>query len=384
MEKLFIMLFACVVIIFAVGCGKKGPAPMELISRDAPARCAPVKTDQPASYANNANYGDAWRSRQTPSAKSPAWIAYDLSKVPAEKKEQVLLVWYNEDTSPYDHTLITQIPSPGYNIPGAYTIEVNPAPGEYYPETGWFPVVTAGKNFFHSRQHFFSMKGLNWVRLSAIESDGTKDNTDISLNMDIYDASKGRDDNWIFIGDSITQMAMHHQAFTCKFGTGTFSEMIKAKAPLHFPVQENGGTGYMQSTDGAKHIIEWLPMFPGKYVGLSYGTNDAWNGMKPEEFYANYKFMVDAVLAAGKVPLISTIPWSSKIDKIQINGVELNKQIERIYKEYPKVIKGPDFWNLYKKNPELLSPDGVHPSWPEGLFVYRKAWAELALSKVYN
>jgi lysophospholipase L1-like esterase len=202
--------------------------------------------------------------------------------------------------------------------------------------------------------------------------------------MDIYDASKGKEDNWIFIGDSITQMAMHHQAFACNYGSGTFSELIKAKSPSHFPVQENGGTGYMQSSDGAKHIIEWLPMFQGKYVALSYGTNDAWNGMAPEEFCNNYKIMVQAVLAAGKVPLVPTIPWSSKIDKIQDNGVELNKQIERIYKEYPKVIKGPDFWNLYKKKPELLSPDGVHPSWPEGLFVYRKAWADLALEKVYN
>lgn len=384
MEKIMIMVFACLVIIVAASCGRKAPAAMELISRDVPSYCPPVKTDAPASYANDANYGNAWRSRSTPSASSPVWIAYDMSAVPALKKQQVLLVWYNEDTSPYDHTLITAVPNPGYNIPGAYTIEVNPAPGGSLPEKGWFPVATVGKNTFHSRQHLISLKGLNWVRLSAIESDGTKDNTDISLNMDIYDASKGMDDNWIFIGDSITQMSMHHQAFECKLGKGTFSELINAKYPKHFPLQENGGTGYMQSSDGAKHITEWLPMFRGKYVALSYGTNDAWNGMRPEEFYNNYKIMVEAVLAAGKVPLIPAIPWSSKIYEIQVNGAELNKQIEKIYFAYPKVIRGPDFWKLYKEQPGLLSQDGVHPSLPEGLFAYRKAWADLALDKIYK
>jgi lysophospholipase L1-like esterase len=379
------MLFACIVVIAAAACRRSGPLPMEIISNGAPAYSdSNCVFGRLASAANDGAYADAWRSCSTPSAKKPAWVAYDLSGVPAEKKEKVLLVWYNEDTSAYDHTLITAKPDPGYNIPGAYTVDVNAADGGKPPATGWITAATVGKNSLHSRQHVFSMKGANWVRLSAIESDGTVDNMNVSFNMDVYDASKGTDDDWIMIGDSITQMSMHHNPLASKYGSGTFAEMIKDKKPLYFPVQENGGTGYMQSTDGAKHINEWLAMFPGKYVTLNYGTNDAWNGMPPEEFYGNYKIMVEAVLAAGKVPLVPTIPWSSKIEQIQKNGLELNKQIQRIYKEYPAVIKGPDFWELYKKQPELLSLDGVHPAWPEGLFMYRKAWAESALAKVYN
>jgi lysophospholipase L1-like esterase len=384
MEKILVLIFACAAVVFAVSCGRKAPAAMELISRDVPAYCPPVKTDQPASNANNSNYGDAWRSRSAPSGKSPVWLAYDLSKVPAQKKESVLLVWYNGDTSPYDHTLITAAEEPGRNLPGAYAIEVNPAPGGSLPDAGWAVVATAGKNTLHSRQHVFSMKGANWVRISAIESDGSKGNTDVSLNMDVFDASGGTEDNWIFIGDSITQMSMHHQAFACKMGSGTFAELINAKHKGNFPVQENGGTGYMQSSDGAKHINEWLALFPGKYVALSYGTNDAWNGIKPEDFYANYKTMVEAVIKAKKTPLVPKIPWSSTIDKIRANGAGLNKQIDRIYKEYPRVIKGPDFWEYYKKYPELLSADGVHPSWPDGLFAYRNAWADLASDKIYK
>jgi hypothetical protein len=385
MEKILVLIFTCMVIILSAACSSNRPAPMELISKGVPAYTnSSCKVCKPPSTANDGTYADAWRSYCVPSAKKPIWLAYDLSGVPAEKKEKTLLVWYNEDTSPYDHTLITAVPNPGYNNIGAYTIEVNPAPGGKVPVTGWVQAATAGKNTFHSRQHVFSMKGQNWVRINAIESDGTKGNMDISFSMDVYSAAKGTDDDWIFIGDSITQMSMHHAVFACKLGSGIFSEMISDKHPLYFPVQENGGTGYMQSSDGAKHIAEWLAIFPGKYVALSYGTNDAWNGMAPEEFYNNYKIMVEAVLRAGKVPLVPTIPWSSTIDKIQSHGVLLNKQIERIYMAYPKVIKGPDFWNMYKNEPGLLSQDGVHPSWPEGLFSYRKAWAELALAKVYK
>jgi lysophospholipase L1-like esterase len=337
-----------------------------------------------ASMANNGAYGEGWRGCKTPSVKEPVWIAYDISSVPVPKRSRALVVWYNEDTSPYDHTMIFQQPSPGYNNPGTYTIEVNPAAGGVVPQQGWVTLVSVEKNILHSRQHVLALKGFNWVRLSVASSDGTKDNSGTALNMDIYDASKGLNDDWIFIGDSVTQMSMHHQIFECKYGKGTFSQLIADKLPGYFPAQENGGTGYMQSTDGAGHIEEWMRIFPGKYVGLAYGTNDAWNRMDPELFYNNYKIMVEAVIKAGKVPLVPKIPWSSKIKEIQEHGFILNAKIDELYRKYPQIIKGPDYWDYYKKNPELLSPDGVHPSWPDGLFVYRKMWAECALKQVYK
>lgn len=358
---------------------------MALISRNIPAYtnddCGGKYT---AAMANNGGYGEGWRGCNTPSSAKPTWIAYDLSGVALKKRAKVLLAWYNEDTSPYDHTLIYQQPSPGYNNPGAYIIEANPAAGGQLPEAGWVRLITVDKNVLHSRQHIVDLKGYNWVRLSASVSDGTKDNTGIALNMDIYDASKSIKDDWIFIGDSITQMSMHHQVFECKYGKGTFSQLINTKLPGYFPLQENGGTGYMLSTDGARHIQEWLKIFPGKYVGLAYGTNDAWSKMTPEMYYSNYKTMVEAVIKAGKVPMVPKIPWSSTIKEIQEHGAVLNGEIDRLYKKYPQIVQGPDFWAYYMDNPGLLSPDGVHPSWPEGLFMYRKLWAETALKSVYK
>jgi len=378
-------LIAVTLVAMIAGCGKTKVAPMPLISRGAPAYTNDTGKDAKLpSLANNAGYGDAWRSSGTPSPKKPIWLAYDLSGAPAPARIKALLVWYNEDTSPYDHTLITAIKNPGYNNVGSYTIDANPAPGGKVPETGWVTLVTVAKNRFHSRQHVLDFNGFNWVRLSAASADGTKDNMNVSFNMDVYGPSKGTQDDWIFIGDSITQMAMHHNPMACKAGSGSFSRLINASCPSNFPVQENGGTGYMTSADGAKHINEWIVMFPGRYVALSYGTNDAWNGMKPEEFYNNYSIMAGAVLKAGKIPLIPSIPWSFSQEKIQKNGVELNRQIERLCSAYPQIIKGPDFWNFYRGRPDLLSKDGVHPSWPDGLFMYRKMWADTALNKIYK
>jgi lysophospholipase L1-like esterase len=229
------------------------------------------------------------------------------------------------------------------------------------------------------------MAGYNWIRFTADKSDGTKDNEGIAINMDIYDASKGTGDDWIFIGDSITQMAMNHNTFENPLGKGTFAELINNRNKKYFPAQENGGTGYMTSADGAKHIEKWLAIFPGKFVGLSYGTNDAWNCMDPKEFYNNYEIMVKAVLKAGKVPLIPrSIPWSSSQEKIRACGAGLDAEIQKLFKAYPAIIVGPDFREYYRKNPKMISQDGVHPSWPDGLFMYRKMWADTAIKNVYG
>src|SRR5581483_7763991 len=52
----------------------------------------------PATSANDDSYDTTWRSQS-----APAWLAYDLSKVPAAQRSRVVVVWYNESGN-YDHT----------------------------------------------------------------------------------------------------------------------------------------------------------------------------------------------------------------------------------------------------------------------------------------
>jgi lysophospholipase L1-like esterase len=335
-------------------------------------------------------FSKKFRSAFQPTGEKPVWTAFDISGIPGKQRKNVLLVWYNDDTSPYDHSLITEEPNPGYNNPASYVIESNTAPGgKAVPSDGWVKLVSVENNTFHSRQHLLDISGFGWLRIVFTAVDGTKDNKDISVHIDIFNVPDKNLDDWIFYGDSITQMAMNRDPLNClrgALGQGSFSSLINemAMTPGCAPVQENGGTGYMKSADGAKHIGEWLKIFPGKFVALAYGTNDAWSMVSPDEFYENYENMVKAVLKAGKIPLVPvSIPWSSSQKNIQEQAPVLATALEKLFKKYPEIIKGPDFYKIYKNNPDLLSPDGVHPSLPLGLFAYRIAWAQAAYNAVY-
>jgi len=340
-----------------------------VISRGVPAFAS--SGNSPASNANDDSYDTTWRSQG-----APAWLAYDLSAVPASRRSKVLIVWYNE-TSNYDHTIISY---PSYNIPRDYTIDVNRAPGGGNPPgTGWMTLVTVQGNHYHSREHVIDMMGSNWIRMNVTGVDGSAENYDASLNMDVYDASDGLADDWIFFGDSITAGGMGHWTAG---GVKTFAQLINAQAPHYFPAQESGGIGFLTSADGAKYIDTWLPLFPGRFVGLSYGTNDANGCVNPDTYYNNYVTMVRAVLRDGKIPVVPHIPWARNAN-VQNCGPDLNAKIEALYKTFPQIIKGPDFWTFFQNHQDLISNDNLHPT-DAGFGAYRQQWAKAMIAEVYN
>lgn len=340
-----------------------------VISRQVPAFAS--SGYYPASNANDDSYDTAWRSQGT-----PAWLAYDLSSVPISQRIKVLVVWYNE-TSNYDHTIIGYS---AYNLPQDYTIEVNSAPGgDTPPGEGWVTLATVRGNDYHSREHVIDMAGDNWIRINVTRVDGSIENYDASINMDVYDASHGITDNWIFFGDSITAGAMGH---TTTGGVKAFAQLINERASQYFPAQESGGIGYLTSADAVNYINTWLQLFPGKYVGLSYGTNDANGCADADNFYNNYVSLVRAVLNAGKIPVIPHIPWA-RTTNVQHCGPMLNARIDSLYRAFPQIIKGPDLWAFFEGNQNLISNDNLHPT-DAGFGAYRQQWANTMLTTVYK
>ncbi len=109
-------------------------------------------------------------------------------------------------------------------------------------------------------------------RVNVTAGDGSPENEDAAFNLDVYNASRGARDSWLFLGDSITMDGMHHKPID---GVRNFSQLIAAARPRLYPAYEDGGIGFLGSSDGARQIKVWLKTFPGKYVALSYGTNDA-------------------------------------------------------------------------------------------------------------
>jgi len=340
-----------------------------LISRDVPAFSS--NSDTPASDANDATYDTTWRSQG-----APAWLAYDLSSIPSAQRKSVLVAWYNESGN-YDHTLINY---PTYNTPENYTIDTNTAKGgSQPPATGWVTQVTVRGNHYHSRQHIISMANANWVRIDVTAIDGSAENEDASLNMDVFNASSALANDWIFFGDSITEGAMGHQTLA---GTVSFPQLINEKAPGVYPAQESGGIGYLTSSNGAQYLNTWLALFPGKYVGLSYGTNDALSCSNPDTFYHNYVLMVQDVLRAGKIPVVPLIPWGRNAN-LQRCVPTLNTRIEALYKAFPQVLPGPNLWSFFQGHQDLISKDNIHPT-EAGFGAYRQQWANTMLSEVYT
>jgi lysophospholipase L1-like esterase len=198
---------------------------------------------------------------------------------------------------------------------------------------------TVTNNRKHSRQHLVDMTGYNWIRIDVTATDGSSGNNDAEMNMDVHDASVSSADSWIFYGDSITEDGMPHEPIS---GSGpNFSQLINTALPDYFPAYEDGGIGGLVSADGASLVPTWLNIFPGKYVGLAYGTNDANGCMNPDAYYANEATMVQAVLDHGDVPIVPTIPWA-RTQEVQDCGPGLNVKIQELYANYPQVVHGPD------------------------------------------
>ncbi|MGO8858671.1 MAG: SGNH/GDSL hydrolase family protein [Steroidobacteraceae bacterium] len=338
----------------------------------------------PATNANGGNYNQQWRSNGV-----PVTLALDLSSVPVAERQSIWLVWYNDATYGYNHALIGQV---GYNNPGAYTLAANAAPGGTAPPTtGWVQLASLSGNTLHSYSHNVNFAGYNWIQYTFTVSDGSPENTDIALNLDVYGSSNGVTDGWLFGGDSITANCMAHGNINAQdennpssyivISALSFGQQVNAIVGNNTPEQENAGMPGFASANMIPYFAGWLQNVPSKYVTINLGTNDAAGGVAPATFYANMATLVQAVIAAGKVPIIPTIPYS--LDPTHLaNTPGLNAEIQALYQAYPAIVPGPDLWTYFMNNPQYISTDNVHPN-AQGCAAYRTLWAQFAASKIY-
>jgi lysophospholipase L1-like esterase len=191
------------------------------------------------------------------------------------------------------------------------------------------------------------------------------------------------DDSWIFYGDSITlNFANHGDQYDGTQDSISIPENIHDVFFQYFPAVENGGINCAQTSDAVANIESWLSVFPGKYVGLSYGTNDATGNTSPDTFYANYAQLVQKVLGSGKVPIVPKIPWGWD-SSLQANGPALNDKIELLYRNFPAIIKGPDFWTFFDQNKDFIDKGDVHPT-ASGYYQMKKLWVQTMIQSIYK
>jgi lysophospholipase L1-like esterase len=360
---------------------------MLVISRGVPA----VASSGTASDANDADYSTTWRSSETPSASTPSWIAYDLSAVPASSRHEVDVAWYAQESDYAEYDLAAKPGAVAYNEPRDYTIDANAAAGGAAPTSGWVSLTTVTGNTYTSRQVAVDLTGYNWIRLHVTGVNGTSENTNVALNVDVHDAPDGLTDSWLFLGDSITAFALRNDG--ADIGARSFAELVNAANPTFFPAEEGAGEGGWSSgtplangsgAGGSGTIFDtWVKTFPGRYICLSYGTNDGADtaNMGATPTYDNLVTMVTKVIAAGKVPCIPHVPWATDAAH-QKNAQLINTAIDALYAKYPAVVKGPDLYSVLEGHTELYQ-DNLHPN-SQGRETYRQAWASTLTASVYR
>ena len=327
----------------------------------------PATSSGDASGSSGKDAAAAWRSRGV-----PASLAFDLAAARAHSVHKVLVAWYNDATYGYDHALLGQ---PGYNNLGSYEIQLADDAGGTGP---WRRVVRVEGNTRHSREHLVDIGTARWLRIQVERVDGSPGNTDAMAHVDLHDASAVPVDGWLFVGDSITANGMGHGAMA---GTGGFPGELERRAG-RFPAQENAGMPGWTLEDASQQLPAWLDDFPGRYVPLAFGTNDAAADASPAEFGSRLAGLARLVHARGKVAILPTIPWSR--DPYHAARIPaLNEQIARIAGHQPDVLPGPDLYALFQGRQELVSGDGIHPT-AEGYAALRQSWVDWAASNIYK
>ena len=168
--------------------------------------------------------------------------------------------------------------------------------------------------------------------------------------MDVHDASAdGASDGWIFYGDSITEAGMPHD-----LGERREPELRPARSsavrPASSPRTRTAASAARVRRRRVAHRLLAVHL-PGRFVGLSYGTNDANGGTSPTKFDDNYVTMVQAVLRRGQGAGDPDDPVGAHRPMCRRAAPALNAKIHRLYADFPQVVHGPDLWVFFRTHP---------------------------------
>lgn len=333
----------------------------ELISRGKPVFCSANDTGPggPGTIVDG-KYG-TWGAWQVAVSALPGWCAIHVGGGPS----RVLVTW----ASDYWYNYISDT---GIGLgPSSYTLSVssNSTTGA---DGTWRTAVTVTGNLTLTREHVIAFAGMSWIKMtvSAPMPHASAPNVTID-EVDVYDASAGANDTFFFAGDSITAMAYDrtekHQP--------SFAELAHAAYPRRFPAMLDGGVGYMSLDMAVQRIDSWLAFNPDmRYWLVGWGGVDAMGNVSPEQFRANLQTLVDKIKAAGHVPVIAHIRYSTAPAPVGIDQEiqRLNTAVDQVVTAND-LIAGPDLYALFRAHPDYLQPDGVHPN-DAGSRAMNQAW----------
>lgn len=276
-----------------------------------------------------------------PTEDSPTSWAVELEPGPS----RLLLTWASTSWGDYD------LPDAA---PLAYVIETS-ADSTDGSDGAWTEVVRVTGNPVRTRAHAFDFVDQRWVRFTV-----SAPATMVPVELDeiaLYDTSAAAEDTWFFFGDSITAGAFARGAGQL----GNFDARVNKERPDFMPAYVGGGIGGEHTKDALDRLDLALELNRDlTYFAVGYGTNDGWGGfsLASTPYEANLTALVERIIAAGHVPVLARIPYASK-DHSSLP--EFNAVVDRLTKDYGLPC-GPDLYGYFKKHPDELMSDGVHPS----------------------
>jgi lysophospholipase L1-like esterase len=309
----------------------------------------------------NGSYNRSSNATSFPTDSLPGWVAVQIEQGPT----RLLLIWADPGWTDYDNV--------SSGAPAGYRVETSGDSTDGSDGT-WEEVVSVTENPVRLRGHSFDFTGQSWVRFVVTEAQADVDESRID-EIAIYDISENGDDTpqdtWLFMGDSITKGAFERDVG----GSAGFISLVNGSHPDTMPAVIGAGIGGETASDGANHIEEWLALNPDfMHVGIAYGTNDAWGNHDPEAvgFEDDLVAMIEAVLAADRVPILARIPYSPQSTHRTLP--DFNAVIDRVRVEY-ELPCGPDFYTWFRDHPDDLGTDGIHPV-SAGYSHMHQVWAE--------
>jgi acyl-CoA thioesterase-1 len=284
-----------------------------------------------------------------PTEARPAWAAIRLQR-PYRK---LLLSW----TSSHNHDYFEQF----YGAPRDYRIETSPdsTDGE---DGHWTLAVEVKENPVRSRAHAVPFEGQRWIRMVVTRLPPKVNQWGLFLDeIELFDLSGGGDDVWVFLGDSITAGVFDR----ADERRPSFADSVAALHPGYTPAMIDAGLPRLRSWEAIDKVDEVLALNPdAAVVAITLGSNDG----DLDKLRAALGGIIDKVQAAGKIPLLSRIPFQTKYDQDYV--AVKNQVIDQLIRERG-LLPGPDLYGWFKARPDRLH-DGLHPDGPGSVDMSRE------------
>lgn len=333
-----------------------------LVSRGKRVFCSQNASNEGGAGAiTSGKYGE-WSFWQSPVKVLPTWCAIHIGAGP----RRLLVAWSSDYI--FDYT------SPDGMTPRDYTLSVS-GDSSNGADGHWQTTVTVTNNETRVREAVIPFAGMSWVKMTVTRGQAQPSQPFIRIDqIDCYDVSAGLNDTSLFQGDSLTVMGYNR----FEGSHPSFDELMHQMDPRLYPVMLDEGEGGWSTSGAVQHIQQWLALNPDiHYWLLGWGTNDALSMLGPSVFHDNMQYVIDAIKAAGHVPVLAHIP---AINRPGAEGASLDAEIRALNAQIDlltrtnHLIPGPDLYTLFKQHLDTyLGSDGIHPT-SAGAVAMNRAW----------